>query len=1035
MKSLRIKVTLFLLILCNLLSVVHADYPTANFSERVSQCVDNLQHIKDGPDGLKIDNYVKDDKGYYWYITSMETKGYSLMCYDGFESHIIQQFDNHGYYQEYLINDKPKAYKMSNGNLVFLTPDKVLLVHNYQVKVHDLLKDDILKDVFQENNKILLLGYKGFYVIEENDFNIFKYNKPWGDIPIKQFDYLYPKKTERIFNPFSLLLSLELTLKRERREKKDNLDSSQLILTADNYLLVPNLLFDIYHLKRRLISTNVKREVTSEEDSKISEEIKPYYLRMLSHNKEDSILVAPLKDLKAISKSNKNLRLWKSSDNINFFYIENTNNLYRINTIEKKCQKIELPEEYRIIDFICDGQTDLAIYRNKDRIYSSVFTAFCKGSKDDIYYTLTKQEKLNGVKLYIHSGGKLFTYKINSLSQENDKKTSRQIHNKNDLVRFLILNNTEDKTELSSVNPNFSKDTNNKFSASYNYLTNSNYDSDERIAKIEFFNILTHKNDIKYYFLNEEIKGLSFEENYNRLILFFGNYSTQNTLFTRFSSQWKKMYIPKEKFSSLESDRRYYLHRSNYSQLRSEVDFIYSINDDFVLALQRNIYEYFLHVFRIGEDNLSRLITLDGYNFPFFDIKNNYLYFSSKKNDNSIVRYSLDDKSIDSLGIVNSGNFYYDSYNNILHIVDNEILSQYDLSKTPVEKINAVSPFFFHFESDYRIIEDSLVVVYNDNNTRVFNTQPGKNYKPMHFLSLVSKDSTTFVLLKKKLNEKLEYRVSNFVNGKIVELESDYTHLTNNPNEVIYLTKSDNYYYIIHNNTIYYYDNNHWNYLYEGNNFYSNHFNIFRRSVVIEDIIDKFLIYNSKSLILKDKNSGLTHILSNRRGLPDLISKIFVTPKQNIYATLHNNELYKFDRTLFKPKLDISWVEVNDSIISLDSELKIHSYSYITFPVALLDCQFPEDYQIRYKLEGYDENWTITDFNGKISYNKIPPGDYTFHVQAIDSEINDNKISLDFQVLPNSKWNLWIYLIIVIVSIGFLYLVMNLISKKTKVML
>ncbi|MBI9031266.1 hypothetical protein JEZ13_04600 [bacterium] len=1049
MKNLRIIITMLLVVLFNLLSLIHADNLSANLSEIVLQGVENLRHLKDAPEGLKFDNYVKDNKGYYWYINCLETKGYSLMCYDGFESHIIKQIDNHGYYQEYLINDKPKAYKMSNGNLVFFTPNKVILVHNYQVQVHDLLKDDILKDVFHEENKILLLGYKGYYVIEKEEFKIFKHQKQVSDLPSTYFYYNGPNKLENISNPFKIRFN--------RESRRDDLDISQLILTADTYLLAPNLLFDIYHLDNYLGARVVKRELipsdiqrlrnrkvtfgnvgigdlfTSEEDKEIKEEIKEeikyYYLRMLSHNEEDSIIVAPSKDLKAICESNTNLKLWKSSDNNYFFYIVNTNYLYSISTVEKKCQKIELPEEYKIIDFICDGKTDRAIYQKKDRIYFSEFTSFSQGIKDDIYYTLTKQEKLNGVKLYIHSYGKLFSYKISSQIKENDNKPLWQKSNENELVKFLILKTTEDKAELSPVNPNFSIVSNNKFSASKNNLISSNYDPDKRIAKIEFFNVLTHKNDIKYYFLNEEIEGLSFEENNNRLILFFGNYSVQNTLITRFSPQLKKMTIPKDKFSSLESVRRYYARRNTYSQ---HTDYIYSVTDNFVLAIQDKFPDWYLHVFRIGKDSLSRVLTLDDNNFPFFDNKKNYLYFSSKRNGNSIVRYSLEDEIIDSLGIVNSGNFYYDSYNNMLHLLDNQILSQYDLSKTPVEKINSVAPFFYDFYSSDRIIEDSLIVVYDDNGIKVFNIQPKKKSKPMYYLSLVSKDSTAFALHKKKLDEKIEYRVSKFVNGKIVELESDYIHLTNNPNEVIYLTKSDNYYYILHNNTIYYYDNNHWNYLYEGNNFYSNHFDIFRRSLFIEDITDKFLIYNSKSLILKDKKSGLTHILNNRKEITNFIHTVFVTPQKDIFVYLYNKEFFKFDRSLFKHKLDISWVDVNNKIISLESDLKLPANSKITFPVALLNCQFPEDYEIRYKLEGYNEDWNTVDFNGKISYNNIPPGDYTFHVQAIDSEINDNKISLDFEVLPKAKWSLWIYAVFVISFVLFIYIVIKLNLKKGK---
>ncbi len=47
----------------------------------------------------------------------------------------------------------------------------------------------------------------------------------------------------------------------------------------------------------------------------------------------------------------------------------------------------------------------------------------------------------------------------------------------------------------------------------------------------------------------------------------------------------------------------------------------------------------------------------------------------------------------------------------------------------------------------------------------------------------------------------------------------------------------------------------------------------------------------------------------------------------------------------------------------------------------------PEAVVYQYRLEGYEAGWKTTD-SGRAEYQDLPPGDYTFHVRAIDRDLN-----------------------------------------------
>ena len=70
----------------------------------------------------------------------------------------------------------------------------------------------------------------------------------------------------------------------------------------------------------------------------------------------------------------------------------------------------------------------------------------------------------------------------------------------------------------------------------------------------------------------------------------------------------------------------------------------------------------------------------------------------------------------------------------------------------------------------------------------------------------------------------------------------------------------------------------------------------------------------------------------------------------------------------------------------------------------------PSKMQFQYRLEGWEKDWQDAANNKRFAeYSYIPPGDYTFHVRACNSDgiWNDTGASLDFTLLPHFWQTYW----------------------------
>lgn len=114
-----------------------------------------------------------------------------------------------------------------------------------------------------------------------------------------------------------------------------------------------------------------------------------------------------------------------------------------------------------------------------------------------------------------------------------------------------------------------------------------------------------------------------------------------------------------------------------------------------------------------------------------------------------------------------------------------------------------------------------------------------------------------------------------------------------------------------------------------------------------------------------------------------------------------------------------------------------HHQNNISFYFSSLDFNNPAKNQLKYKLEGFDTEWT-SSVSGFVNYTNLPPGIYTFRVIGSnnDNVWNMQGASHSFIVTPPWWATIWFRLIIFLVIVGsifaFIYFRVNKINSQKK---
>jgi len=85
----------------------------------------------------------------------------------------------------------------------------------------------------------------------------------------------------------------------------------------------------------------------------------------------------------------------------------------------------------------------------------------------------------------------------------------------------------------------------------------------------------------------------------------------------------------------------------------------------------------------------------------------------------------------------------------------------------------------------------------------------------------------------------------------------------------------------------------------------------------------------------------------------------------------------------------------------------------------------PQKVRYRYMLEGFDRGWTEAGARRTAYYTAIPPGRYTFRVQAANNDgvWNMKGAALEFELRPHFYQTVWFYALLAMAAVGLVVLV------------
>ncbi len=121
------------------------------------------------------------------------------------------------------------------------------------------------------------------------------------------------------------------------------------------------------------------------------------------------------------------------------------------------------------------------------------------------------------------------------------------------------------------------------------------------------------------------------------------------------------------------------------------------------------------------------------------------------------------------------------------------------------------------------------------------------------------------------------------------------------------------------------------------------------------------------------------------------------------------------------PPVYIERLSSSEDQIPLSESITLpYDNAYIEIRYTALNYKDPDKLIFRYKMEGFDNNWINVDNRRIALYSKIPPGNYTFQVNASTNNgvWSEKGASLKITVVPPFWQTTWFY-----VLIGFLFLI------------
>jgi len=155
-------------------------------------------------------------------------------------------------------------------------------------------------------------------------------------------------------------------------------------------------------------------------------------------------------------------------------------------------------------------------------------------------------------------------------------------------------------------------------------------------------------------------------------------------------------------------------------------------------------------------------------------------------------------------------------------------------------------------------------------------------------------------------------------------------------------------------------------------------------------------------------------LIGTNNGLEIYDPKLDIVNTNEVKINISNVKLFFGQEDILK------YSDALDSISLLPKDLVLpFSKNNLTFQFVGISLIAPEKVRYQYQLEGLDADWTPPVSQNEITYPSLPPGKYTFKVNAMNNDgiWNKEPVTFTFEILPPWYNTWWFYLICVLVVV------------------
>ncbi|NII27273.1 response regulator [Pseudoflavitalea sp. X16] len=127
---------------------------------------------------------------------------------------------------------------------------------------------------------------------------------------------------------------------------------------------------------------------------------------------------------------------------------------------------------------------------------------------------------------------------------------------------------------------------------------------------------------------------------------------------------------------------------------------------------------------------------------------------------------------------------------------------------------------------------------------------------------------------------------------------------------------------------------------------------------------------------------------------------------------------------------------LSQSIMQTERIVLKHKENVLSIEFAALNFTNADKNKYAYKLEGFNEDWTITDGKMRVAtYTNLDPGDYTFRVKAATSNDvwNKEELALHIKILPPFWKTPWAYVLYTLLLAGILWFSRHMVVQRARI--